>query len=264
MAEFEIRSKGGKLLDWPMLELARSQYPGVSIVHKFGGSTSLTTVYTPVANASVYQTPSSGTALEIVSSSTADTSSGAGARTVTVIGLSTAWAEISEDVSMNGTSAVALANSYTRIYRAYVKESGTYATAAAGSHVGSITIRSTGGAATWARINATDFPRGQTEIGCYTVPTGKKAYVYPHNISVDSGKTADLIFFQRPEADTTSAPFSAMRQVAEFSGVQGVVTIGDAGAPLGPFTGPCDIGFMAKAAATSTIEVEYEIVVVDD
>lgn len=264
MPEFEIRSKGGRRLEWPQVELARGQYPHFTETHKFGGSTSLTTVFTPIANGSVYQTPTSATPLEILSASSSDSTSGTGAWKVTVTGLSSDWTEISEEVTLSGTSPVALVNSFTRVYRAFVSESGTYATASAGSHGGNITIRSTGGAATWARINAEDFARGQTEIGCYTVPKGKTAYLFVHNITVDSNKSADMVFFQRTNCDTTSAPYTAMRMVNEYVGITGVASPGDTGAPQGPFVGPCDIGFMGKAAATSTVEVEYEILLVDN
>lgn len=257
-------TKYGLPLDHFGFQLALGDYSHISETHKFGGSTSLTTTFAPVAIGGTYPTPTSGQGLEIFSDSTADSTTGTGAHKVTVQGLSTSWEIQSEEVTMNSTSAVALTNTYLRVFRAYVSESGSYASQTAGSHVGTITIQSTGGADTFCKIRATDFPRGQSEIGAYTVPTGKTAYVYMHHVASDSNKAVDYLFFQRPNADTLTSPYSAMRMVREYLGIQGMQILQEDGAPLGPFVGPCDIGFMAKAAATAEVSVEFEIILVDD
>jgi len=264
MPEFHIKSKGGRFLDFPQIEMARGEYPSLSIVHKFGASTSLTTAFAPIAHGGVYKTPIGGTTLEVLSDSTVDSSGDTGARSVMVEGLSTNWTEITETVELNGTTAVQLTNNFNRVYRAYVVDSGTYADDTAGSHVGEITIREAGGGDTWGHIHSGIFPRGQTQIGAYTVPKGKTAYVALYNISIDSSKSGDVIMFQRTNADTTVAPFSSMRTIIELVGLGGSETYPDGGALHGPFTGPCDIGFMAKAAATAQISVDYIIYLVDN
>jgi len=265
MPEFEVHSKAGKRLNWPQLEVARSQYPYLSATHKFGSSTSLTTAFTPVAIGSVYPTPqSTGASLEVVSSSTNDSTSGTGAHKLTVIGLSTAWAEISEEATFNGTTPVALSNKFTRVYRTYVSESGTYASASAGSHTGALDVQVSGAGALWSRISNTLFPRGQSQIGSYTVPLGKTAYITLHFISVNSNKAADFILFQRSGANETASPYTAMRVVGEYVGMEGFSNFTDITAMEGPFSGPCDIGFMAKAVATAQVSVEFEVLLVDN
>ena len=264
MPDFQIHSKGGRLLDFPQLEIARGQYPHLSVIHKFGASTSLTTAFSPVAHGSVYRTPTVGSTLEIVSDSTNDAAGGTGANTVLIQGLSTDWTEITEEVTLNGTTAVPLTNNFNRIYRAYVVESGTYANDTAGSHAGELTIQVSGGGDVWGNIHSGIFPRGQTQIGAYTVPKGKTGYVAIQNITIDSSKTADVIMFQRPNADTVAAPFSSMRTVVELVGLSGEVLFSENGAHRGPFTGPCDIGFMAKAASTAQISVDFLVYLVDN
>lgn len=265
MPDFEIHSKGGRRLNWPSLEIARNQYPHLSINHKFGASTSLTTTYAPLSVGNVYQTPqSTGATLEAVSSSTNDSTSGTGAWKLTVVGTSTAWEEISEEVTLSGTTPVALTNTYTRVYRTFVSESGSYATATTGSHTGAISVQGTGAGVLWARINDTFVSRGQSQIGIATIPAGKTAYVFLHFVSVDSNKTADFIFLQRKNADETSAPYTAMRMIGEYVGITGMRPFVDSSIPEGPFNGPCDIGFMAKAAATAEVSAEFEILLVDN
>jgi hypothetical protein len=243
----------------------RGHYPGITIVHKFGKNAAVGTSYTPITISGFYRTPTALTSLEIVSSSADDAAAGTGARTVYIQGIGTGWAEVSETVTLNGTTAVDLANQYFRIYRAYVVTSGTYATSSAGSHAGDITIRVDGGGDTWATINgSSSFPKAQTEIGVYTVPAGYTAYVKEVYLDVESNKAADILMFQRPDADTVSAPYAAMRVVQDFNGVEAEV-IEQFSSPLGPFPASTDIGFMAKVASgTGSVSVDFEILLVED
>lgn len=245
------------------ISAADDNYTDLEMVHKFGHSYNISTSFTPVATADVYPTPSSLTSLEILSDDADDTSAGDGARTVTIEGIGTDWALASETVSMNGTTAVALSNQYYRVFRLTVATSGTYATAAAGSHQGTITLRVASAGATWAQIETTGFPRGQSEIACYTVPAGKQAIVVSAFIASDSSKNVECLFFQRPNCDTVSAPYEPMRVVWE---------VGPLAAPenvhpvtgYGPFVGPCDLGFMAKGSgAGSEVNVDFEIALMD-
>lgn len=230
------------------------------IVHKFGAINDVTTTLTPVSSSGTYQTPATLTSLEIVSSDANDTSGGTGARTVAVTGLTTDYAEITETVSMNGTTAVALSNQFYRVYRIQVATSGTYATAAASSHAGTITVRTSGAGATWGLISIdAGFGLGQSEIGAYSVPAGKTAFLLTKTFDVESAKSASVYFFVREAIDTVSAPFSAMqtkqvhRNKADSLRAQPIT-------PLGPFVGPADIGFMAKATtSTADVQVDFEV-----
>lgn len=248
------------------LNVALEKIPGVRETHKFGTNDAVGVSYVPVCRGGIYQTPTAATSLEILSSDANDTSAGTGAQQVTVIGLDANWVEQTEVVSMNGVSAVALSNQFTRVYRMFVSRTGTYATASAGSHAGTITLRVASAGATWATIFLTGFPRGQSQIGAYTVPKHKTAFVYPHIISGDGARAFDVVLFQRPNCDDVTTPFSAMRVVSEYVGLSGVNSFGDEATPLGPFDGPCDIGYMAQytsGGSAGSVSVEYEIILLD-
>tara|TARA_R110000868_G_scaffold317557_1_gene578394 strand:- start:583 stop:1365 length:783 start_codon:yes stop_codon:yes gene_type:complete len=244
--------------DWG-LSVAEGKISRYSVVNKFGHSDTIGTSFAPVAEGNVYQTPRTVQSLEILSSSTSDTSTGPGAKTMRVIGLGSDWRQQSEDVIMNGTTAVPLTKTWFRVYRLYMLTSGTYATAAAGTHVGAITLRGAGAGATWAVITATDFPKGQSTIAAYTVPLGYTAYMINQEVHVASTKAVDFLMFQRPDANQVDTPYSAMRVVNEHNSVSE-----QAGTmyklPRGPFVGPCDIGMMAKVASgTGSASVEFEL-----
>lgn len=246
-------------------EVKLGNVSGYSIVHKFGAA-DLSTSFLPITYDKTYKTPTSNTALEFVSSDANDTSAGSGAREITIIGIQDSagtWSEVTQTLNTNGTTAVALSQNLIRLYRWYVSSSGSYATESTGSHAGTLTIRVSGAGATWGTIPITPFARGQSEIGVYTVPSGKTAYLLSKDIFVDSVKSADVYFFQRPSANTVSAPYSAMRLFEKEVGIAGGYDL-QSTAPKGPFVGPCDIGFMGSVSAgTANCSVEFELLLID-
>lgn len=256
---------------FPWLDAARQLITGLTTVKKFGRNPSVGTSYVPVCLGGFYRTPQSGSAttLRIKAGGNAnDTAAGTGAREVTIIGTDENFNEVSEAVATAGASASAsTTTTFTRIYRAFVSSSGTYATQASGSHSGNIVIENTAGTEDWGTVGATNFPKSQSEIGAYTVPAGKTAYVKLRDLSIDSGKTIDLVFFSRENADETAAPYTAMRAQSVVSGVSGgsIETFGVADVPFGPYAGPTDIGFMAKVSTgTASVSVEFEIILLDE
>lgn len=248
-------------LDDFWLRIPRGQITEYTEQHKFGVYENVGTTFVPIARGGVYQTPTSAAALEVVSSDANDTSAGTGARTVKVTGLDANWTEISETVSMNGTTAVALTNNFIRAYTLEVVSSGTYGNATAASHVGTITLQGSGAGAIWLQIYPSNFPRGLSQCGVHTIPAGKTGLVYFHYISVEANKPAILVFLKREGADTVVAPYSPVDAAYELDGLQGFASLIDTASPQGPFVGPCDIGFMGRfATGTGTIAVEYEII----
>jgi len=246
-----------------LIEVQRGNVSGVKIVHKFGTS-SVGTTLQPVTLSGTYKTPTSATALEFVSDNTNDTSDGAGAREITIIGLDNNWKEVVQTIETSGTAPVALPTDLTRLYCWYVSKSGTYADGTNFSHAGTLTIREAGGGDVWSTINTTPAPLGQSQIGVYTIPAGKSGFILTQDVYVDSNKVVDFILFQRPSADTVSAPYSPMRVVNKFIGVSGWAKF-DFNAPIDAFVGPCDIGYLAKTGTgTADITVNFEILLVDD
>jgi hypothetical protein len=150
-----------------------------------------------------------------------------------------------------------------RLYRAYVATSGTYATSSAGSHSADIVIENSGGGTDWATITSTDFPRGQSEIGIYTIPLGKEAYLHSAIISTDSSKSTDVILFKREGILGAAAPYSAMRVIFEGGGLAGTENLAPQ-TPMGPFPALTDIGFMAKVSTgTGEVDVDFELILRD-
>lgn len=261
-----ISSSGGELsvVSKTFLQAVKQgNIPGYSIISKFGSADVATTIV-PISTALTYQTPTSAIALEFVSSDANDASAGTGAQEITLTGLDSTWAQVTQTVETNGTTPVALPINLTRLHRWYVSRSGTYSTQYVGSHIGTLTVQVAGAGATWSTISPTPFPFGQSQIGCYTVPAGKTAYVVTKNVFTDGSKIADVYFFQRPFADDVVAPFSgAMRVVEREIGISGGYSANIVA--KGPYAGPCDIGFMGVVASgTAVISVEFEILLVDN
>jgi len=111
-----------------------------------------------------YPWMTAATALEIVSSSVDDTSAGTGARTVLVAGLLDTYAEQSQTITLNGTTAVAIPTNLFRINSALITSAGSGKV-----NAGTLTIRDAGGGTTRAIIPA---GYGITRQSIFTVPAG--------------------------------------------------------------------------------------------
>lgn len=251
-----------------LIEVAKGNVAKHSIVDKFGENSSIGTSYVPVASGGTYQTPTALTSVEIVSDSANDVNtSGSGAHQVEVTGLSTGWAEITETVNLNGTTAVALSNQFFRIYRARVSTSGTYGSPAGASHNSTITINTSGAGALWAEIDTDGgFGLGSSEIGVYSVPTGHTAYLLESLIDVDSTKSTNVLLFKREGADDVASPFSPMIVLSIHRGLTGEQPLRGPAPVVGKITGPADIGYMAKVASGASVkcEVTMQILLIED
>lgn len=243
-------------------QVALGLIPNTRLERVFGEA-NLGTSYSPVATSLFYPTPTTATSLEIVSSSASDAAAGIGAQTVTIEGLDTNWAAITQTVTMNGVTAVAIPTALTRIHRIYVATSGSYATSATASHVGVITVRVSGAGATWGIIDtATGWAAGQSAIGCYTVPTGQTAYLIWKVINVESTKTVDARFFQRPLASDVTTPYTGIMKQVEREASAAGESQHIPRAPMGPFVGPCDLGFFAKVSAgNALVACEFQLLI---
>lgn len=236
------------------------------VIFKFGRNAALTTSFTPVSIGGIYRTPqaSAATKLRVKAGNANDTAGGSGARAVYIEGLDETGARVNETLATAGESASAnTANDYIRIFRAYVTESGTYATSSAGSHSAAIVIENSAGTEDWLTIDAASFPKGQSEIGVFTVPLGSNAFILESEIFVDASKPVDVLLFQRQGILDSAAPYDAMRTVRSFIGVTGPVS-SSSSVPLGPFPELTDIGFMAKGATTPSCSVDFTILLMDN
>jgi len=115
--------------------------------------------------------------MDIVSSSTDDDAGGTGAITVRIFGVDSSFARNQEDVTLNGTTEVTLANKYRVIYRVVVLTAGSGDT-----NAGALTIATTTatGARTLCTVGADD---GQSHIAVFPVAAGEEAFVYSWGFS---------------------------------------------------------------------------------
>ena len=245
-----------------LTRVASGAIEGAELVRKFGRNSAVGASFTPIAVGGFYRTPqaSSATKLRVKAGNVADSAAGTGARKVYIEGINQLGARTSEILTTAGTSPGANSvNDYMRIYRAYVYESGAYATQAAGSHAAAIVIQNAAGTQDWLTIGATIFPRGQSEVACYTIPIGYTGFIVGASMFTESDKATDLIFFQRRQILDPAAPYQAMRVVFEFGGVSGSQSL-ESRAPIGPLPELTDIGFLGKVAqATGAVSADFDV-----
>lgn len=246
------------------LPIARGHVDRFSHNHKFGRNASVGTSFTPICNGGIYRTPqvSGATQLRVKAGNVNDTALGSGARQVTLVGLDTSGNEITETLATAGASASApTSQSFLRLYRYWVSDSGTYATQSAGSHAADIVIENAAGTQDWATISATSFPRGQSQIGAVSIPTGYDAFIIEVELTIASNKSVDVMFFRRDNILDTAAGYDAMRVITEQDGLTGPHTY-PLRIPLGPYHGPCDIGALARADSASAVSIDFDVLLI--
>ena len=251
----------------PGFNLAAGYLPGLSVVHKFGHNHAVTTTLAPVCSGGIWRTPqvSGATTLRIKAGGDAlDTAAGSGAREITIYGLDATGVEISDTIITAGASASASTSaSFLRVLRAFVTASGTYASATAASHVGPIVVEDTAGTEDWFTIPIEHVPHGQSQIGAYTVPLGKRAFISHIGVEVETNKFIDVQFLKRENILQTAAPYSAMRVIHELVGVTASVR-SDFHEPFDSLPPLTDIGFMGVVASgTASASVHFGIILED-
>lgn len=249
-----------------LTEVAKGNIGGHSLVHKFGRNAAVGTSYVPLSFGAVYQTPqpAAATTLRVKAGHADDTAAGDGARGVTVQGLDETGALVTEALVTAGESASsATTTTFIRLFRAYVDSSGTYVGTGSASHADDVVIENGSGGTDWLTIDATGFARGQSEVGAYTVPLGKTAYLMSYGITSDGTKAHSWMMFKREYVLAAAAPYQARRLQFESVGFQGQTrAILSAPSEYGELT---DLGFVAKVASgTADIAVEFELLLVDD
>jgi len=158
--------------------------------------------------------------VEAFSTSANDTPAGTGAQKIVVFGLDDTLSEAPPTIlDMNGTSpTTATTQTFRRINRVAVFQSGVYADSTTGSNDGGITVRISGGGVTMAFIEPN---QGASLDAKFTIPSGKEAFIAGGLVNISSGDNAAISFWQRTGADTTSAPYDPKRIVVQFDGLTG-------------------------------------------
>ena len=156
----------------PILEIARDNLTGLDHINKFGSNSDVDTgAPEDLWTQGGLQVPPTAARLHDITSSSGDDDNddGTGARTVRVYGLDENWAEVNEDVILNGVGDVPTVNTYLRIYRMSILTAGS-----GGTNAGAITATAQTDATVTASIAIGE---GQSLMAIYTVPAGKTAYM---------------------------------------------------------------------------------------
>ena len=170
--------------DWS-LEVAEGAFAKYHAVAKFGRNPDVDTGTEDIwSQGGTWVPPTAARVHAIVSSSTDDAPAGTGALTVSVNGLDGSYAEVTETVTLNGTSAVNTANSYVIIHRMIVLTAGS-----GGTNAGTITATAATDATVTASIQAA---KGQTQMAIYQVPAGHSAYLYSYGGSYNGGSNSSV------------------------------------------------------------------------
>lgn len=209
--------RGGRIegSDAFLLAISQGHVPEVTCVNKFGRNIEIDSGVAAdvwdgghtVASGGVSLTwvaPTASRVHQIVSTATSDASGDVGAKTIQVYGL-TDWdtPEISEVITMNGTTNVPTTNSYVIIHRIKVLTKGT-----SGPNVGTITATADTDGTITAQVRA---GQGQTQMAIYGIPSTRSAYMIQYYFSVNkSGGTAggvDISLLVNPEPDVEETTF---------------------------------------------------------
>lgn len=158
------------------LDVSRGFIAGHTPVYKFGHNSDVNgTEETIWEQGGIYSYPASAATFYVSSSSATDSNGGTGANSVFLQGLDANYNEVTETVNLNGQTQVQTANSYIRIYRAYVVLAGSGGVAAGTIYVG--TSGATGGVPNGTIYASIAPAHGQTEMAIYTVPAGHTLYL---------------------------------------------------------------------------------------
>lgn len=194
-----VSSEFGMAVAWGLTK-------GYTRVAAFGHNPSIDTTSTPEdiwTGGGLYPWMTSATNLEIVSTDVNDTSAGTGARTILISGLDINYVAVTQTVTLNGTTAVALATPMFRVNSMLVLTSGTNHV-----NVGNINLRDSGGGTLRSMIGANI---GITQQAPYTVPAGftlQVLSIYNALTGNGTGRTADLSTFFKTSVGAQRLPIT--------------------------------------------------------
>jgi len=194
---------------------ARGEIPGVSVVRKFGRNADVGGSFEPVwlhsGNLSLFGP--SGLTVAVSSSKGDDSSSGAGARTITITGVDSSWVAQTEVLTLNGGSTVTTAKTWGWINSVVVATAGNDRV-----NVGQITGVTTGSSLPAFIIAA---GQGQTQQCIYAIETGKILEVHRVRLSSNASKEANFQFGLDLDPMNFTAPVVSRRYIGNVDGVVG-------------------------------------------
>lgn len=161
-----------------LLEIARKRIPGVEPVNLFGVNKDIGLTYETIWNGptALIPRPSSAVTMSVVSSSASDT------MPVLIQGLDADYSEVSDIITLNGTTPVSNSVQFLRINSAVIL---------AGSNVGNISISNAG--TVYAYIAA---EHGLTQACNYTVPAGHELFLFRIDLTSGTVGTAKYLTYR--------------------------------------------------------------------
>jgi len=242
-----------------LISVSRGLISDQSCINKFGRNAAVTTSEETVWSAGGLYTGWLTAAIAVrikAGGDAADDTAGAGAQQVTIIGLDENWAAASETIATAGVGvSSATTTTFLRVYRAHVANVGTYGAA----NTAAINIETTAGVVV-AQIG---IEKGQTQLALYTIPAAKTGYIYEVSASIDGNKQLDVEFWQRPNADDVTTPFTSKRLWHAFAGLTGS-TSRTFTAPRA-FAAKTDIWASATAlSGTGGVSARFDVLLIDD
>lgn len=176
------------------LQIADGTATGYSFVNKFGRNPDIDAAAEEDVwdGGGSYTWATGAETVNVVSTDVNDTSAGTGARTVEIFGLDSSYDEISETITLNGTTNVESSNSYLRLHRMIVRTAGS-----GGMNAGAISATQSSSAIKMAQIN---IGNNQTLMAVYTIPNGKDAFILQLTMSVNKATSvgSNMYFRVRP------------------------------------------------------------------
>lgn len=266
-----LMDKEGDLLDIDSPDfnskVALGLVEGSKAVNKFGRSTNVDSgVDTDIwdrANATndqdIWVAPTQARVHNIVSSSVNDDSAGTGAKTIKIYGL-TSWdtKEVSETITMDGTTNVATTNSYVIIHRMKLLTWGS-----GGTNAGLITATAVTDATVTAQINASE---GQTQMAIYGISSLQTALMtkyYCSAIKASASLSVKMSLLVNTYCDNELTGFLIKHTI-------GIATEGTNYTPheFNPYfaiTGPAIIKIQGNSSSDNTdVSAGFDLILIDN
>jgi len=202
--------------------------PGGAAFRRFSRNGLLTTTPATVDTAATHSLSlrTSAAAIQVSSTSAADTLLGTGARAIKVTGLAADWTPYTETIELNGTSVVTSAGTFIRVTSAELSASGTYAglpgvTPPTGANIGVINVSYADDATV---ILSMPIQSGREFASCFTVPKGYYMGIDLIATTVSANKTCDLDIYARRGANIVVAPFYPSVLSSALFGLTGAIS----------------------------------------
>ncbi len=244
-----------------LIEVRKGNVAGHSLMHKFGRNDAVPNGSWAVVSQLNGSAPflTGATAVRVkAGGNAADDAAGAGGRALTVLGIDTALAEISEAIITAGAAASSPTTAaFWRIYRTTLTAVGTYGV----NNTGDIVIENAAGG---TDIIAMAAGEGRSQHASYSTATGKTGYLLSANVTVDSGKKVNIRLFTRDNFNDVAVPFAPKCLRRYWDGISGTFAY----VPRSPgivLPALSDVWVEAYGdGAVSEVSANFEILLVDD